>query len=266
MPHATRTERDAQSSEHGARRAQVRASTSSAAKEQLRRDASRSAYTSRPQLASGPSALGSPPRATQGAFDAASPQSQSRATQPASSAPLTAPSPPLHAPPLYASIPLPSQVAGVTRTILHPVLAGSYSYDLSLPPPFASLGPCIYESATWPSVPSLAIEMPLLPSPIVVHAVAYAGGRVSHRRSDFVTVADVMEALYVDLQLPAVGYERRGERVARHVSRGMLISSEDACTRVGQPVQRGELLRGQRMFAGLSPSPLGGEVYTLHVA
>ncbi|KAL1675863.1 hypothetical protein EV122DRAFT_292344 [Schizophyllum commune] len=265
MPHATRTERDTPNGERGARRAQGRASMSSAAKEQLRRDASRSAYASRPQLASGPSALGSPPRATQGAFDAASPQSKSRATQPASSAPLTAPSPPLHAPPLYASIPLPSQIAGVARTILHPVLAGSYSYDLSLPPPFAALGPCIYEPATWPAAPSLAIEMPLLPSPIVVHAAAYAG-EVGQRRSDFVTVADVMEALYVDLQQPAIGYERRGERVARHVSRGMLISSEDACARVGKPVQRGELLRGQRMFLGLSPSPLGGEVYTLHVA
>ena len=148
---------------------------------------------------------------------------------------------------------------------MHPVLAGSYSYDLSLPPPFAALGPCIYESATWPAAPSLAIEMPLLPSPIVVHAAAYAG-KVGQEGSSFVTVADVMEALYVDLQQPAVGYERRGERVARHVSRGMLISSEDPCARVGQPVQRGELLRGQRMFAGLSPSPLGGEVYTLHVA
>ena len=211
-------------------------------------------------------ALGSPPRATQGAFDAASPQSQSRQSQVAPSSSLTSPSPPLHALPLYASVPLPSQLAGVTRTIVHPVLAGSYSDDLSLPPPFAALGPCIYESATWPSVPSLAIEMPLLPSPIVVHAAAYAGERVGQRRNDFVTVADVMEALYIDLQQPAVGYERRGERVARHVSRGMLISSEDACARVGQSVQRGELLRGQRMFAGLSPSPLGGEVCTLHVA
>ncbi|KAL1729123.1 hypothetical protein EV714DRAFT_285253 [Schizophyllum commune] len=266
MPHATRTERDTPTGEHGARRAQGRARTSSAAKEQLRRDASRSAYTGRPQLASGPSALGSPPRATQGALDAASPQSQSRQSQVAPSSLLTAPSPPLHAPPLYASIPLPSQVAGVTRTILHPVLAGSYSYDLSLPPPFAVLGTCIYEPATWPSVPSLAIRMPLLPSPIVVHAAAYAGGRVGQKDINFVTVADVMEALYVDLQQPAVGYERRGERVARHVSRGMLISSEDPCARVGQPVQRGELLREQRMFSGLSPSPLGGEVYTLHVA
>ncbi|KAL1705145.1 hypothetical protein EV121DRAFT_279848 [Schizophyllum commune] len=265
MPHATRTERDVQSSEHGARSLQGRARSSSAAKEQLRRDASRSSHASRPQLASGPSALGSPPRATQGALDAASPQSHSRQSQVAPSSSLAASSPPSHAPPLYASIPLPSQVAGVTRTIVHPVLASSYSYDLSLPPPFAALGPCIYESATWPAVPSLAIEMPLLPSPIVVHAAAYAG-EVGQRRSDFVTVADVLEALYVDLQLPAVGYERRGERVARHVSRGMLISSEDSCAGVGQPVQRGELLRGQRMFAGLSPSPLGGEVYTLHVA
>ncbi|KAI5885976.1 uncharacterized protein SCHCODRAFT_02556378 [Schizophyllum commune H4-8] len=261
MPHATRTERDAQSSEHCARGTQWRASTSSAAKDQLRRDASRSAHTSRPQLASDPTALGSPPRATQGALDAASSQSQSRAAQAAPNAPLTAPSSPPHAPPLYASIPLPSQVAGVTRTILHPVLAGSCRYDLSLPPPIASLGPCIYESATWPAVPSLAIEMPLLPSPIVVHAAAYIEGG-----SAFVAVADVLEALYVDLQQPAIGYERRGERVARHVSRGMLISSEDACARVGQRIQRGELLRGQRMFAGLSPSPLGGEVYTLHVA
>lgn len=148
---------------------------------------------------------------------------------------------------------------------MHPVLSGGYSYDFSLPPPVAVLGTILYETATWPPVPSLAIEISLLPSPIVV--LGGSAGRGGEGEAS-VTVADVLETLYVDLQQAAVGYERRGERVARHVPRGTLIASVGQARSRGdvQPVQRGELLRGRHWFVGLSPSEMGAEVYTLHVA
>ncbi|KAL1738901.1 hypothetical protein HDZ31DRAFT_50274, partial [Schizophyllum fasciatum] len=201
------------------------------------------------------SRLDPPPSHLQSERDAGGP----RRTSPES------PAPPLHGQPLYDYVPLPSQVDGVTRAVLHPLLAGSYSFDLCRPPPLAPLGNRAHETATWPPAPSLAIVMAALPSPIVVHAASY-GGQVTREDRTFVTVADVLEALYLDLQQPAVGYERRGGRVARHIPRGTLISGDGQYRADVRLVQRGELLRGHRLFVALSPSELGGEVFTLHVA
>lgn len=124
-----------------------------------------------------------------------------------------------------------------------------YLPSTSIVPPFDAPG-CLFEMATYPPLPSLAVLSELLPWPIVVHK--------SSHRSPGVSVADVLSTICDTLQMQVDGveasmipcprsteYEKREHyRATKHV---------------------GEFLRGQHQFMGLSKSASDTDAWDLHV-
>ncbi|KAJ6484493.1 hypothetical protein C8R47DRAFT_980978 [Mycena vitilis] len=156
---------------------------------------------------------------------------------------------------------------GVTRAHLHPALAHS---GTPLAIDFASLpsaegnavwGHLLSAPATYPGLPSLTILSSRLPWPITAHA----SGRIDR----CLTVEDVIGAICEALSLPvdAEQFEREiapqnGVNSPKRTTRG--IEDRASPYRIG--MARLDFLGGRTMFAGLSVSSMGCDIWILEVA
>lgn len=142
---------------------------------------------------------------------------------------------------LRKSIPLPSQIESPRpekEIRIHPRLAydpcvSCFRFDMSSPPiePYPGF---FQEVATYPSLPSFSIVVPHFPWVLVVQRTTRT----------YVTVEDVLNALWHMLQIPFDDLKRRQDYTMS---------------------RRIDLFRGKHFFGGLSAMSPGEEQFLLHV-
>lgn len=142
------------------------------------------------------------------------------------------------------SIPLPSQLGNMASKEIgiHPVLQGGYLFDLSAEVPVDHT--YSVDAATDPALPSLAIWIPYIPWPVVVHSAFH----------DYVTVFDVLAAIYDALRLPAWSVTNDTEAL-------WILESRNT----KKMEKRIHLLEGRHYFAGLESSCFGAETLVMKV-
>ncbi|KAF7350306.1 hypothetical protein MVEN_01334900 [Mycena venus] len=173
--------------------------------------------------------------------------------------------------PRIQPIALPAQIPGVTDIKLNRVLrfgARCIDVDFGLSEERLSLSSgMLAELATFPGLPSLTLLSPMLPWAITAHASGDGG----------VTVRDVLQAIHRKLEIsiaeeqPDTWMVQRGEddgkkgekwRKARVPNSGV-SSTPTGLKRKLVGHKRLDLLEGRTVFAGLSESTMGPEVWTV---
>ncbi|KAF7350219.1 hypothetical protein MVEN_01325000 [Mycena venus] len=178
--------------------------------------------------------------------------------------------------PRIQPIALPAQIPGVTDIKLNRVLrfgarsAGARCIDVDFGLSEERLGlssGVLAELATFPGLPSLTLLSPMLPWVITAHASGDGG----------VTVRDVLQAIHRELEIriteeqPDTWMVQRGEddekkgekwRKARVPTSGV-SSTPQGLKRKRVDHKRLDLLEGRTVFAGLSESTMGPEVWTV---
>jgi hypothetical protein len=139
-------------------------------------------------------------------------------------------------PPCRRCIPLPSQAEMDDKVMLNPILAFEPSRMSTLvelaEPLVEPYEGCFAEAATYPAIPSLALLVPMIPWPLVVHSSSSA----------CVTVGDVLRDLVRMLQSALdPGYRSRAGTTRRI-----------------------DLLRGKHRVLGFSTSNVGDETFIVH--
>lgn len=162
--------------------------------------------------------------------------------------------PPFHERSLYNCVPLPSQRQNDAEEniVINPVIRyngvksprAELDVSLSLSEFAEPYRGCLSETATYPPLPSLAVKMPNIPRVAIVH----------HSGPEYVTVGDVLEAIYGAIQVQ--NCHEYGKYKAESRYQGEQWSSG----RKGR-----DPLRGKRVFTGLSESKIDSETFDMHV-
>jgi hypothetical protein len=143
-------------------------------------------------------------------------------------------------------------------------------YDISLPPTFITTPHqhILPEPAVVPPLPLLAVVCPDIPWLITVSPS-------SSKPDAFVTVADVLLTIYCGLRLAVhpdeynalPSHEDKHKVNAAYGNRYVRIADHAACEEEKRKgVKRVDFLMGRTRFLGLSRTPVGPDVWALHVA
>ncbi|KAK6992665.1 hypothetical protein R3P38DRAFT_3430563 [Favolaschia claudopus] len=152
------------------------------------------------------------------------------------------------------SVPLPAQVSGVTDVALHPALRLGCRETL-VKMDFGSVDSVVdaralEETATFPRLPSLTLISSRLPWVIIVHAWR-----------DWVTVGDVLVTIRRALEIPLTEKDFEEWRKSRKFGQTQMLQRHGLEL---ESMTRMDLLEGRTVFAGLSISAMGCEIWEIH--
>ncbi|KAJ6518127.1 hypothetical protein C8R47DRAFT_6962 [Mycena vitilis] len=161
---------------------------------------------------------------------------------------------------------LPALVPGVVAVMLHPELRVGDAIQRGIEfgswvEKAAGTRPWMEESATSPGLPSLTVVSPCLPWPITVHG-----------SGPCVLVEDIIRgidrALGIDLTEEEVDewMALQGESHRTFQMGSIFMARKRRKTHRNVMMTRLALLNGRTRFAGLSDSPIGCDVWVMHVA
>ncbi|KAK7046475.1 hypothetical protein R3P38DRAFT_2506672 [Favolaschia claudopus] len=159
--------------------------------------------------------------------------------------------------PKSKSVPLPAQVSGITEVALHPALRFGcrdtlikmdFGLDLDDSDSVDARALELEETATFPRLPSLTLICSRLPWVIIVHA-----------RGDWVTVGDVLVTIRRALEIPLTAKDVEEWMRSRKFGKTQTLKRHGL-----ESMTRMDLLEGRTVFAGLSTSAMGCEIWEMH--
>ncbi|KAH7908536.1 hypothetical protein BJ138DRAFT_1174138 [Hygrophoropsis aurantiaca] len=204
--------------------------------------------------------------------------SHSISSLPSSSGPLTPPQNEfklLYSPSKIPASPLPSGFVAIHPLLAFDPFVQPTPYILAQPPHTIKYTSALAESATTPPLPRLTLLSPALPWALVIDANTDADGKVGAKGMGFVTVWQVLEALYRFLRRPVTTaeYASLPSDVARahvgeafHARWSSVRGKDESREEYSKGVKRVDFLMEKLRFMGLSCTKQGPDVWTLNVA